>query len=43
MNILYEDNHLIVAMKPKGILSQSDNTKDPDMLTLLKDYIKKKI
>ncbi|HPE14311.1 MAG TPA: RluA family pseudouridine synthase [Bacilli bacterium] len=42
MNILYEDNHLIVAMKPKGILSQSDNTKDPDMLTLLKDYIKKK-
>ena len=40
--ILYEDNHLIVAIKPAGILSQEDQTKDADMLTLLKYYIKDK-
>ena len=42
LNILYEDNHLIVVVKPANILSQSDITKDSDMLSLLKDYIKKK-
>lgn len=42
LNILYEDNHLIVVIKPINILSQSDSTNDPDMLTILKDYIKKK-
>ena len=40
LNILYEDNHIIVCYKPKGVLSQQDNTNTPDMLTLLKDYIK---
>ena len=40
LEILYEDNHLIVVLKPAGILSQEDYTKDPDMLTLLKQYIK---
>ena len=42
LEILYEDNHLIVVVKPINILSQSDITKDPDMLTLVKDYIKEK-
>lgn len=42
LEILYEDNHLIVAIKPVGILSQEDQTKDADMLTLLKYYIKDK-
>lgn len=42
LNILYEDNHIIVVIKPPGILSQSDITKDLDMLTLIKDYIKEK-
>lgn len=42
LNILYEDNHLIVVEKPINILSQSDSTNDPDMLTILKKYIKKK-
>lgn len=42
LEILYEDNHIIVAVKPVGILSQEDHTKDPDMLTLLKEYIKEK-
>ena len=42
INILYEDNHIIVAVKPFNMLSQKDSTNDIDMLTLLKDYIKKK-
>lgn len=42
LKILYEDNHLIVVVKPAGILSQADNTNDSDMLTLLKNYIKEK-
>ena len=42
LNILYEDNHIIVCVKPVGILSQEDHTKDPDMLSILKEYIKEK-
>ena len=42
LKILFEDNHIIVVIKPINILSQSDNTKDLDMLTILKKYIKKK-
>jgi 23S rRNA pseudouridine1911/1915/1917 synthase len=40
LNILYEDNHILVAIKPRGILSQADGSDKPDMLTLLKEYIK---
>ena len=40
--ILFEDNHLLVAGKPAGILSQSDTTGAPDMLTLLKAYLVEK-
>ncbi len=42
INILYEDNHILVVEKPINILSQSDNTKDMDLLTLVKKYIKEK-
>lgn len=38
--ILYEDNHLLIAVKPAGILSQADDSGKPDMLTLLKQDIK---
>ena len=41
LNILYEDNHIIVAVKPCNVLSQSDSTKDIDMLNLLKKYIRR--
>lgn len=37
--ILFEDNHVLVAVKPAGILSQSDITKDADMLSILKRYL----
>ncbi len=40
VKVLYEDNHIIVAIKPAGVLSQSDGTAAPDMLTILKAYIK---
>ena len=42
IRILYEDNHLIVCIKPAGVLSQSDGSDAPDMLTILKRYIKVK-
>ena len=42
LEILYEDNHIIVVVKPNNVLSQADNTKDQDMLTLIKKYIKEK-
>ena len=42
IKILYEDNHLLVVVKPAGIPSQADKTGDIDMLTILKAYIKEK-
>ena len=42
LEILYEDNHIIVVVKPNNILSQSDSTKDTDMLTIIKNYLKEK-
>ena len=38
--ILYEDNHIIVVYKFSGILSQSDSTKDLDMVSIVKTYLK---
>ena len=38
--ILYEDNHIIVVYKFPGILSQSDSTKDLDMVSIIKRYLK---
>jgi len=42
INILYEDNHILVAEKPPNMLSQGDNTGDADILTLLKKNIKER-
>ncbi len=42
LDILYEDNHIIVCVKPRGILSQEDISGKEDMLTILKGYIKEK-
>lgn len=38
--ILYEDNHLLVVVKPPNLLSQGDSTGDKDLLTLMKEYIR---
>lgn len=42
MEILYEDNHMIVVSKPQNVPSQEDASKDKDMLTMVKEYIKEK-
>lgn len=42
LDVLYEDNHIIVVIKPCNVLSQGDFTGDIDMLTLIKQYIKEK-
>ncbi len=42
INIIYEDNHLLVVEKPINIPVQKDDSYDMDILTMLKDYIKKK-
>ena len=42
LKVLYEDNHIIVVLKPSGVLSQAGSIKQPDMVNLLKDYLKKK-
>lgn len=42
IEILHEDNHIIVACKPAGVLSQGDISGDLSMLELLKSFIKKK-
>ncbi len=41
LTILHEDNHVIVVLKPQNIPSCEDSSKDMDMLTIIKDYIKK--
>ena len=40
--IIYEDNHIIVVIKPQNVPSQPDSTKDEDMLTKVKNYVKEK-
>ena len=42
INVIYEDNHLLVVEKPINIPTQEDNSKDKDLLNILKDYIKEK-
>ncbi|PKK96086.1 MAG: RNA pseudouridine synthase [Tenericutes bacterium HGW-Tenericutes-4] len=40
LNIVYEDNHIIVVVKPQNVPTQEDSSKDKDLFTLVKDYIK---
>ena len=42
MKIIYEDNHLLLVLKPINIPVQEDDSKDLDMLTYLKKYLKEK-
>lgn len=42
INIIYEDNHLLVVEKPINIPVCEDETKDLDLLTILKKYLKEK-
>jgi 23S rRNA pseudouridine1911/1915/1917 synthase len=40
VRILYEDNHVLVVVKPPNLPAQADASGDPDLLTLMKGYIK---
>lgn len=42
LKILYEDNHIIVVVKPYNVLSQGDNTGDSSIMDDIKRYIKDK-
>lgn len=42
LNVLYEDNHCIVVVKPQNIPSQEDASGDKDMLSMVKEYLKEK-
>ena len=42
INILYEDNHIIVVVKPANMPVCLDSSKDKDLLSILKEYIKEK-
>lgn len=40
MKILYEDNEILVAVKPQGMPAQADKTGDLDLLSALEAYAK---
>ncbi len=42
LNVVYEDNQIIVVIKPQNVPSQADASGDPDMLSVVKEYIKNK-
>ena len=37
VNVLYEDNHILVVVKPQNMPVMADESKDLDLLTLLKN------
>jgi len=42
MKIIYEDNHLLVVEKPVNVPMQEDESKDSDLLSQCKAYLKEK-
>ena len=42
MRALYEDNHLLIAVKPPMVPTQADASGDMDFLSQCKDYIRRK-
>lgn len=40
LNILYEDNHIIVVMKPQGVPSCGDESGDDSLLEAVRRYVK---
>ena len=39
LEVIYEDNHIIVVLKPQNILSQGDETGDKSLLEMVREYI----
>lgn len=42
IKVLYEDNHIIVVEKPFNVPTQEDESKDPDLLNMVKEYVRVK-
>lgn len=42
LDVVYEDNQILVVIKPHNIPTQADISKDEDLLTMCKKYIKEK-
>jgi 23S rRNA pseudouridine1911/1915/1917 synthase len=42
LEIIYEDNHLIAINKPNGILVHTDDTGDPSLEEILREYVREK-
>ena len=40
LDILYEDNHIIVVLKPQMTACCPDESKDDNLLDMIKEYIK---
>lgn len=40
--VLYEDNHVIVVVKPQNVPTQADSSGDQDVLNMVKEYVKVK-
>ena len=41
INVLYEDNHLLIVDKPVNIPVQEDSSEDKDLLTMLRNILKR--
>lgn len=42
LDVIYEDNHIIVAIKPQNVPSQADASLDDNMVSIAKRYLKQK-
>ncbi|MDE6583168.1 MAG: RNA pseudouridine synthase [Clostridia bacterium] len=42
LNVIYEDNQIVVVIKPQNVSTQADVSGDEDMLSMVKAYIKEK-
>lgn len=42
LQVIFEDNHILVVIKPVNILSQADSTGDLNMVDLVNDYLRAK-
>lgn len=42
LDVLYEDNQIIVVLKPQNVPSQCDDSRDMDLLSMVKNYVKEK-
>ena len=42
IDVIYEDNHLLVLNKPINVPMQEDSSKDEDLLSIAKQYLKEK-